>query len=115
MTTKRPVQPAGQPLRLQIDVKVPMRDGTLLSADIYRPSTGDSFPVLLLRTIYDNQQPRYVEWARRFVEAGYAVVMQDCRGRFDSDGAWEPYVNETNDGYDHHKGIRRQPGVHGRI
>jgi putative CocE/NonD family hydrolase len=108
-------QPTGQPLRLQLDVKVPMRDGVLLSADIYRPPQGDAFPVLLLRTIYDNQQARYVEWARRFVEAGYAVVMQDCRGRFDSDCAWEPYVKETNDGYDTHEWIGRQPWCNGRI
>lgn len=104
-----------QPLRLQLDVKVPMRDGTLLSADIYRPPAGDAFPVLLLRTIYDNQQQRYVAWAKRFVEAGYAVVMQDCRGRFDSDGVWDPYVNETNDGFDTHEWIGRQPWCNGCI
>jgi putative CocE/NonD family hydrolase len=104
-----------QPLRLKLDVKVSMRDGVLLSADIYRPPTGDTFPVLLLRTIYDNQQGRYVEWARSFVQAGYAVVMQDCRGRFDSDGVWEPYIHETEDGYDTHEWIGRQPWCNGKI
>jgi len=92
-----------------------MRDGVLLSADIYRPPAGEAFPVLLLRTIYDNQMPRYVEWARRFVQAGFAVVMQDCRGRFDSDGAWEPYINETDDGYDTHEWIGHQPWCNGKI
>lgn len=92
-----------------------MRDGVLLSADIYRPPVGEAFPVLLLRTIYDNQMPRYVEWARRFVQAGFAVVMQDCRGRFDSDGAWEPYINETDDGYDTHEWIGHQPWCNGKI
>ncbi|MBI4306803.1 MAG: CocE/NonD family hydrolase [Chloroflexi bacterium] len=107
--------PLIQPLRIQFDVKVPMRDGVLLSADVYRPASGDRFPVLLLRTIYDNQMPRYVDWARRFVQAGFAVVMQDCRGRFDSDGAWAPYVNEARDGFDTHEWIGRQPWCNGKI
>ena len=74
-----------QPLELQLDVRVPMRDGVLLSCDIDRPTVGAPFPTLLIRTIYDKQQDRYVAWTRRFVERGYAVVMQDCRGRHDSE------------------------------
>ena len=59
-----------KPFRLLIDQAVPMRDGVRLSADVYLPSTGGPFPALLLRTIYDNQEPRYIRWTRRFVEAG---------------------------------------------
>ena len=92
-----------------------MRDGVSLSADIYHPPGSEPFPTLLLRTIYDNQAPGYMEWTRRFVEAGYAVVMQDCRGRFDSDGAWEPYVHEAEDGYDTQQWIGRQPWCDGNI
>ena len=83
-----------QPLRIQLDVKVRMRDGVELSAGLYRPLGPGPFPTLLIRTIYNNKQDRYVDWTRQFVESGYAVVMQDCRGRYDSDGAWEPYVHE---------------------
>ena len=92
-----------------------MRDGVLLSCDIYRPTVGAPFPTLLIRTIYDKQQERYVAWTRRFVERGYAVVMQDCRGRHDSDGPWEPYVNEANDGHDTIQWIGSQPWCDGNV
>ena len=104
-----------QPFRLALDQMIPMRDGVKLSADIYLPNDGESFPVALLRTIYGNQEPRYLSWTKAFVEAGYAVVLQDCRGRYDSDGEWEPYVCEIPDGYDTHKWIGRQPWCDGNI
>ena len=102
-------------ISVNIDSKVRMRDGVALSTDIYRPSGAGPFPALLLRTIYDNQEPVYIEWTRRFVEAGYAVVMQDCRGRFDSEGPWEPYVHEAEDGYDTQQWIGAQPWCDGNI
>ena len=102
-------------MRIQIDVKVPMRDGVRLSTDIYLPREGDPFPTLLLRTIYDNQADRGFRWVQRFVEAGYAVVLQDCRGRFDSDGAWEPYVHEAEDGYDTQEWVGAQLWCDGNI
>ncbi len=92
-----------------------MRDGVSLSCDIYRPTAGAPFPTLLIRTIYDKQQDRYVAWTRRFVERGYAVVMQDCRGRHDSDGPWQPYVNEANDGHDTIEWIGSQPWCDGNV
>ena len=104
-----------QPMQLQLDVKVPMRDGVLLSTDIYRPTAPGPFPTLLLRTVFDNQASAYLEWVRRFVEAGYAVVAQDCRGRFDSDGVWEPYVNEADDGYDTQQWVGAQHWCDGTI
>lgn len=104
-----------QPLQVRLDVKVPMRDGTLLSTDIYLPNTGGPFPALLLRTIYDNQRDRGFQWVGRFVGSGYAVVMQDCRGRHDSDGAWEPYVHEAADGYDTQEWVGAQPWCDGNI
>ena len=87
--------------RIWDDVTVFMKDGVLLSADICLPVMEGPFPTLLLRTPYNNQAERYVrEYVPRFVQNGYAVVMQDCRGRHDSDGEWYPYVNEPKDGYD---------------
>ena len=105
----------GQPIHIQVDVRVPMRDGVLLSADVYRPTAPGPFPTLLIRTIYNNQQDKYVQWTREFVESGYAVVMQDCRGRYDSDGDWQPYVNEANDGYDTQQWIGSQTWCDGNI
>ena len=95
-----------------------MRDGINLSADIWLPpSSRDSgpWPALLLRTIYDNQEARYIGWAREFTNRGYAVIMQDCRGRGDSDGDWIPYVCELYDGYDTHQWIGEQDWCDGNL
>jgi putative CocE/NonD family hydrolase len=102
-------------VRVHLDLKVPMRDGVVLSADLYRPPAGERFPALLCRTIYDNQRPRDVDWACAFARHGYAVVVQDCRGRYDSDGRWEPYVCEAADGYDTQQWIGAQPWCDGTI
>ena len=56
-----------------------------------------------------------MEWTERFVEAGYACVMQDCRGRNDSDGAWEPYIHEADDGHDTIEWIGEQPWCDGSV
>ena len=104
-----------QPIRLWLDRQIPMCDGVNLSADIYLPADGERFPTLLLRTIYSNQDPRYLAWTAEFVRAGYAVVLQDCRGRYDSDGDWVPYVCEIDDGYDTHEWIGAQPWCDGNI
>ena len=104
-----------QPIRIMLDQPVLTRDDVRLSTDIYMPPDGGPFPTLLLRTIYDNQGDRGFDFIPRFVEAGYAVVMQDCRGRFDSGGEWEPYVHEAPDGYDTQEWIGAQPWCDGNI
>jgi putative CocE/NonD family hydrolase len=101
-----------------LDRKIPMRDGVNLSADIYLPNakTGDErYPALLIRTIYHTKDPRYVRWAVGFVRAGYAVVIQDCRGRHESDGVWDPYVCEIPDGFDTHEWLGAQVWCSGDI
>ena len=104
-----------QPLRIQLDVKVPMTDGVNLSTDIYLPPEGGPFPTLLVRTIYDNQADWCIDMAKRAVPQGYAVVMQDCRGRFDSDGEFSPYFQEPEDGYDTQEWIGAQEWCDGNI
>ncbi len=104
-----------QPFEMKIDVGVPARDGVLLSADIYLPKSGGPFPTLLLRTIYDNQNASHMADVARFVERGYAVVLQDCRGRFDSGGEFSPYFQEAEDGYDTQEWIGAQPWCDGNI
>ncbi len=104
-----------QPARIQLDVKVPMRDGVNLSTDIYLPPDGGPFPTLLVRTIYDNQADWCIDMAKRAVLQGYAVVMQDCRGRFDSDGEFSPYFQEPEDGYDTQEWIGAQEWCDGNI
>ena len=107
-----------EPGRLKLDIPVPMRDGVNLSADILLPPSSQGngpWPALLLRTIYDNQEARYISWAREFTNRGYAVIMQDCRGRGDSDGEWIPYVCELHDGYDTHQWIGEQEWCDGNL
>jgi putative CocE/NonD family hydrolase len=106
---------ADQPVRLRLDLKVPLHDGVELSADLYLPPAGDRFPTALCRTIYDNQQQRYVDWAYRFAQNGYAAVIVDCRGRYDSGGVWDPYVCETNDGYDTQQWVGTQSWCDGNV
>ena len=84
-------------VKAEFDVKVPMRDGVLLSTDVYRPDTTGRFPVLLMRTPYNNFDPATGYW---FAARGYAVVLQDVRGKCDSDGEFYPLANEAADGYD---------------
>ena len=102
-------------VRFMWDTPVPMRDGTKLSADIYLPAAEVDYPVILLRTPYDNIAPRFVEIAQYFSGAGYVVVIQDVRGRFDSEGHFEPRVNEGKDGYDTIEWIADQPWSNGKI
>ena len=106
---------ADMPFELKIDQKVPMRDGVNLSADLWLPSGKGPWPALLLRTIYDNQDSRYIDWAVRFVERGYVVVLQDSRGRHDSEGDWDPYMCELEDGFDTHEWVGKQPWCDGGI
>src|SRR5215475_13318540 len=82
------------------DVAVPMRDGTVLRADVMRPGGGERFPTLVYRTPY-GKEPALKEYTtfQHAVERGYAVVVQDVRGRYASDGEFRPYQNEGHDGY----------------
>ncbi|HEY3062506.1 MAG TPA: CocE/NonD family hydrolase, partial [Chloroflexota bacterium] len=82
---------------VEFDVAVPMRDGTLLRANVFRPQTNGRWPVLLTRLPYGKDLPVAssvldpVQAARR----GYAVVVQDTRGRFASEGDWRPFETEA--------------------
>lgn len=86
---------------LEKNVPVPMRDGVVLRADVMRPPEADKFPVLVYRTPYgkDAAQQEYTTF-KHAAERGYAVVIQDVRGRYHSDGDFRPYENEGPDGYD---------------
>jgi putative CocE/NonD family hydrolase len=95
-----------------------MRDGVELSADIYFPAGGADagpYPAVLARTPYDNQHPVYVADAKHLAEHGYVVVLQDVRGRYDSEGAWDPFRNEGPDGYDTVEWVAAQDWCTGRV
>ncbi|MEU1576729.1 CocE/NonD family hydrolase [Streptomyces collinus] len=112
-------------------LRVPMRDGVALAADLYSavptPET-TARPVLLERTPYgrraqrgsdqdraDAPLPRPEDIARHFTDAGYHVVRQDCRGRGDSEGTFVKYLGEGPDGADTIAWIRSRPWCDGRV
>jgi putative CocE/NonD family hydrolase len=93
-----------------------MRDGTQLSADIYRPAGEGPFPVLVYRTPYDKRAAAETyDTHREAVARGYAVVLQDVRGRYASDGVFEPYRNEGPDGFDTIEWASAQPWSSGVV
>ncbi|MEV4034017.1 CocE/NonD family hydrolase [Streptomyces umbrinus] len=112
-------------------LRVPMRDGVHLAADLYSASPepeATALPVLLERTPYgrraqrgsdqdrsDAPVPQPEDIARHFTEARYHVVRQDCRGRGDSEGTFVKYLGEGPDGADTIAWIRNQPWCDGRV
>lgn len=94
-------------------VMVPLRDGVRLATDIYRDEATGGAPVVLMRTPYNKAGGKGA--AERFAAAGYIAVVQDCRGKFASEGDFIPYNNEGQDGYDVIEWIHRQPWCNGRI
>jgi putative CocE/NonD family hydrolase len=110
----------GFTLRAEYNLAVRMRDGVSLSADVYRPDAGGRFPVLLSRTYYgksrqDLGDPSSKEFIEYFVSRGYVVVIQDCRGRYDSEGVFYPEIHEAKDGYDSIDWCARQPWSNGKV
>jgi putative CocE/NonD family hydrolase len=106
---------------------VPMRDGVRLALDVRLPAAEPPFPVVLIRTMYDkvDQRDAVVDPARgipydgafvdALVGAGFALAVQDVRGRFDSDGDWHPYINERRDGFDTVEWVADQPWCDGNV
>jgi putative CocE/NonD family hydrolase len=94
-------------------VPVKMRDGVILRADIYQPKAGGVFPVLLQRTPYNKDTG--AEVGLRAAARGYVVIIQDCRGRFSSEGEWYPFKYESHDGYDTVEWAASLPKTNGKV
>lgn len=99
----------------EANVRVPMRDGVTLSTDIYRPDAGGRFPAILVRTPYNKATAQSVPQSYWFAERGYAVIQQDVRGRWDSDGQFYAFKNESDDGFDTDEWIGKQPWFNGKL
>ncbi len=106
-------EPGKYDVAADIGVRAAMRDGTLLAADVYRPEAKGKFPVLLERTPYNRKGGRTA--GRLLASHGYIVVIQDVRGRYDSEGEWYPFKHESADGYDTVEWAARLPGSDGRV
>ena len=98
---------------IERDHLVRVRDGVGLATDLYFPDGPGPFPVVLVRTPYGKalEELRGQYYARR----GYVFAVQDCRGRFASEGIWEPFVHEADDGYDTIVYLGEQPWSSGKV
>jgi uncharacterized protein len=95
------------------NVAAKMRDGVILRADIYRPKADGKFPVLLVRTPYDKTHES--SFGMKGAARGYVVVEQDVRGRFESEGDWYVFKNESLDGYDTVEWAAALPYSNGKV
>ena len=98
---------------LERNATMKTRDGVTLVADVYRPADGQKHAVLLTRTPYnkDNMAPIGMKAAQR----GFVVVIQDTRGRLNSDGNEASFKHESADGYDAVEWAAALPGSDGRV
>ena len=105
-------------LRLEFGVKQTMRDGARLSSDIYRPDASGKFPVILTRSPYmtaEGFQKRLAEQARFFARNGYVFIVQDCRGKNDSEGVFHPFFDDPTDGFDTLTWCAKQEWSNGKL
>ncbi|MGP4101008.1 CocE/NonD family hydrolase [Nonomuraea sp. KM90] len=104
------------PLRVtaEYDTPMPMRDGTVLRGSVHRGAEGGPYPTLLARTPYGEGSFRMIPVAAA-LEAGFAVVLQHCRGRGSSDGEFRPWRDEGADGHDTIVWITSQPWSNGEV
>lgn len=109
-------------VEVRTDVKIPMRDGVELSANIFLPkipqgtagAAEGKFPVILIRSPYGKGNEKYGD-GLFYAGRGYVLVSQDCRGKGTSQGQWEPFANEGDDGRDTQKWVLSQPWCDGSI
>ena len=97
-------------------VGIPMRDGVKLYADVFRPVKPGKYPVIVCRTPYSTERaPAAYDAAVFFAQRGYVFVFQDVRGRHESEGRWEPFRDDINDGYDTVEWAAAQPWSNGKV
>jgi len=118
---------------LESNIRVRMRDGVHLATDVYRPARGGRalegrFPAIMERTPYGRTVTSFRnitatkaspltqrEMAEIYVRRGYAVIFQDCRGRYDSEGEFVKYLNDGQDGFDTCQWLAVQPWFDSRL
>ena len=102
------------PFQFEANVMIPTRDGVKLAANVFRPKDDARHPVILMRTPYGKGDEKSGE-AKRYIAAGFAMVIQDCRGKGNSEGAWDPFRFDGEDGFDTQEWIGRQSWCNGEI
>lgn len=95
-------------------VKIPMRDGVSLNATVFLPhSLKEALPVIFTFTPYVGDS--YTDRAMYFAQHGYVYALVDVRGRGNSGGNFEPFVNEGHDGYDVVEWFAKQAYCNGKV
>jgi putative CocE/NonD family hydrolase len=107
----------GSGVTLERDVALRMSDGTTLISDHYYPPGGGEQPTLLMRQPYGRDIASTVVYAHPtwFARHGYNVVIQDVRGRGDSEGTFYPFRHEARDGFDTIAALRQRPESNGKF
>jgi len=92
-----------------------MKDGVVLYSDVYLPKEPGKYPTIVVRTPYGVQRPGMHQTMTYFAKEGYAVVLQDVRGRYESEGIWDPFRDEASDGYETIEWAAKQPFSNGKV
>ena len=104
-----------QEVRLLHDQRVPTRDGVALSADVYLPLHAQGLPTLIQWTPYESTRERFISWGVWFARHGYAAVVVDVRGRYESEGAFYAWTKDGVDAQDTLTWAAAQPWSNGRV
>ena len=102
-------------IRLLHDCRVPMRDGIALSADVYLPLARGPFPPVVQWTPYESTRDRFIAWGAFYAERGYAAVVIDVRGRYESEGAFTAYTRDGDDAFDSLDWVAAREWCNGRV
>lgn len=103
-------EPRTRRLRVERNLRVPMRDGVVLLADRWAPRDGgDGLPTALIRSPYGRSGVFGTLMARPLAERGYQVLIQSTRGSFGSGGVMDPLRQEREDGLDTLDWVIKQP------
>jgi hypothetical protein len=105
---------AEAPVEVTLGVKIPLRDGVELNATVYRPGA-EATPLPVIFTLSPYSSDNYHERAVYFARNGYVFALVDVRGRGNSGGRFEPFVNEGRDGHDVVEWLARQPWSNGKV
>jgi putative CocE/NonD family hydrolase len=104
----------------QRDLMIEVRDGVRLATNVFLPSVDGGvaqgrFPAIVARTPYGKDFGTAAALPTHFVAHGYAVVVQDVRGRYGSEGRWRPLSDDGRDGADLLAWVARQPWSDGKV
>ncbi|MEA3439896.1 MAG: CocE/NonD family hydrolase [Chloroflexota bacterium] len=115
------LQPPKYGVRVERGLRIPMSDNTILLADLYKPKSSRLCPTILIRTPYGRGGTvgptglLHDFIAQRFAERGYNVFVQDVRGTFSSDGEFDPFIHEADDGHATLAWIEKQNWFNGLV